>query len=330
VFFGPIAAGCSASATTCSGCTSCTRRMAKASRRLWRDQPGRAVPWCRRKLFVEQVPVVVHHLEDLRPTRPAMPRSEADGSPSNLAVPIRAGASVASIMVIHWVREECRFPENLTSRLRVLGEMMANALQRKQALEALVASEERLDRPRRRQVRPVGPRRHDRRHLGDAADAPHLWAVGPTSPPLTSASSRCCTRRPRARPGVPVSGAGGRRAVRRAVPDRAWRRNERVDSRDRPPDGSSGCWARRWTSPIRCAPPTACAPRSRRCSGCATSCRARTSTCPGVASPRHRRGRGGSQPAVRRALELAQQVAPTNATVLLTGETGTARSGSRR
>jgi PAS domain S-box-containing protein len=65
---------------------------------------------------------------------------------SNLAVPLIEGPVTRHIVVIHWLRHECEFPESYASRLRVLGEMMLNALKRKQAFEALRTSEERLGR----------------------------------------------------------------------------------------------------------------------------------------------------------------------------------------
>ena len=48
---------------------------------------------------------------------------------------------------MNWVHQERRFPEWLTiPRLRVLGEVILSAVQRKEAFQALRASQERLDR----------------------------------------------------------------------------------------------------------------------------------------------------------------------------------------
>ena len=65
---------------------------------------------------------------------------------SNLAVPIVTGAVVTHMLVMHWVHTECDFPDLYVPRLRLLGEMMANALHRKRAFDDLRTSEERLER----------------------------------------------------------------------------------------------------------------------------------------------------------------------------------------
>ena len=65
---------------------------------------------------------------------------------SNLAVPILTGAAVTHLLVMHWVHTECDFPDLNVPRLRLLGEMMTNALHRKRAFDDLRTSEERLER----------------------------------------------------------------------------------------------------------------------------------------------------------------------------------------
>jgi len=105
-------------------------------------------PWAAHKLFVERVPVVVCRMADLPPEAAADRVSWEQAVPtrSNLAVPLLEGALVRRIVLIHWLREERQFPASYVPRLRVLGEMMVNALRRKQAFEELRQSEERLDR----------------------------------------------------------------------------------------------------------------------------------------------------------------------------------------
>jgi len=68
----------------------------------------------------------------------------AMGTKSSLNIPISAAGCVRHIMVIHSIREEREWPESYIPRLRLLGEMCANALVRKHADEALRESELRL------------------------------------------------------------------------------------------------------------------------------------------------------------------------------------------
>ena len=66
------------------------------------------------------------------------------GVRSNLCVPIVSGAIVEYLIVLHAVAEEREWPAVFVPRLRVLGELMAGALQRRTAFEALRTSEKRL------------------------------------------------------------------------------------------------------------------------------------------------------------------------------------------
>lgn len=106
-----------------------------------------AFPWARHKLLVERVPAVFRRLADLPPDAAVDRASWDQYSPlrSHLAVPIPGEPAVRHIVAIHWAERECEFPDSYVPRLRVLGEMIVNALRRKQAFEDLRASEERLD-----------------------------------------------------------------------------------------------------------------------------------------------------------------------------------------
>ena len=105
-------------------------------------------PWASHRLLVERLPVIVCRMAEL-PLEAAVDRASWEQiAPmrSNLAVPICDGPTVRKIIVLHWVDRECRFPDSYVPRLRLLGEMMLNALNRMQAFEALRTSEERLNR----------------------------------------------------------------------------------------------------------------------------------------------------------------------------------------
>jgi PAS domain S-box-containing protein len=105
-------------------------------------------PWAARALLTERAPVIVRRMADL-PPEAAVDRASWDQhvpTLSNLAVPILAGGAVTHMLVIHWVHTECDFPDAYVPRLRLLGEMMTNALHRKRAFDDLRTSEERLER----------------------------------------------------------------------------------------------------------------------------------------------------------------------------------------
>jgi PAS domain S-box-containing protein len=105
-------------------------------------------PWASQRLLVQRLPVIVYRMAELPPEAAVDRVSWEQISPmrSNLAVPICDGATVRKIVVLHWVDRECQFPDSYIPRLRLLGEMMLNALNRMHAFEALRTSEERLNR----------------------------------------------------------------------------------------------------------------------------------------------------------------------------------------
>ncbi|MEA1927690.1 MAG: ATP-binding protein [Candidatus Auribacterota bacterium] len=61
---------------------------------------------------------------------------------SNIIIPIAVGKSIRYALAIGTIRSERVWPEELIPRLRLLGEIFANALARKQAEEKIAASEE--------------------------------------------------------------------------------------------------------------------------------------------------------------------------------------------
>jgi formate hydrogenlyase transcriptional activator len=104
-------------------------------------------PWSGAELLIKRVPVLVSQMSELPPAA-AMDRAswEAIGTRSNLTVPIVSGTTVSHLIVIHSVNDERQWAPYYVSRLRVLGEMMSSAMQRRRDLEALRATEERLTR----------------------------------------------------------------------------------------------------------------------------------------------------------------------------------------
>jgi len=66
------------------------------------------------------------------------------GIRSNLNIPIMIGEPADHVIVINSVKRECIWPEEYVPRLRLLGEIFVNALERSRAQKALQESEERL------------------------------------------------------------------------------------------------------------------------------------------------------------------------------------------
>ena len=77
------------------------------------------------------MPVAVSHMAGL-PPEAAVDRStwEHMGAKSSLIVPIIADSAVSYLIVLGVLREEREWPAEIVPRLRVLGEMMTNAVLR--------------------------------------------------------------------------------------------------------------------------------------------------------------------------------------------------------
>jgi transcriptional regulator with GAF, ATPase, and Fis domain len=105
---------------------------------------GALFPWTRRKLLVDRITVVVSRMADL-PPEAAVDRANwgSMAAQSTLVVPLHLGQVVTHLMVLQTVSEERIWTIDYTPRLRVLGEVIVNALQRKRAFEALRTSEQR-------------------------------------------------------------------------------------------------------------------------------------------------------------------------------------------
>jgi formate hydrogenlyase transcriptional activator len=101
-------------------------------------------PWTYQQLVVRAVPVFTRPAE--LPVEAAVDRAsnEALGIRTALAVPIAIGGHVTHMIVLNAVDDERDWPVEYVPRLRVLGEMMVAALQRQEAFDALRDSEAHL------------------------------------------------------------------------------------------------------------------------------------------------------------------------------------------
>jgi PAS domain S-box-containing protein len=105
---------------------------------------GILFPWYTRMLNAKKAVVVSKLLEDL-PPEAEVERQFAlrEGIKSTLIVPLEIGGSVIGGMGFTAFHSERSWPDDLVQRLRFVGEIFANALNRKQAEETLKESEER-------------------------------------------------------------------------------------------------------------------------------------------------------------------------------------------
>jgi signal transduction histidine kinase len=102
-------------------------------------------PWAARKVLLEHVPVRVSSLADLPAEASSeRPSWEAMGIRSCLLLPIETGASIRHLIVIHTLHDEQAWPDALVTRLRVLGELFAGFLDRKEMVAELRETEARL------------------------------------------------------------------------------------------------------------------------------------------------------------------------------------------
>ena len=103
-------------------------------------------PWSHRTLLVDRTPVRVSRIADLPPN--AVTEREAWMQMpirSALTLPIESGGDVSHLIVLNTVHEECEWPDAFVKRLRLLGEMIVGALQRRDAFTRLLHAEERLN-----------------------------------------------------------------------------------------------------------------------------------------------------------------------------------------
>jgi formate hydrogenlyase transcriptional activator len=104
---------------------------------LWGDlNLALLFPYTRQRVAVKRVPLVLARLADL-PPEAAVDRAtfEARGTRAILCVPIQTGPTRLDLFLVSVVREEREWPDEYVPRLRLLGEMLVNTLERAQASE---------------------------------------------------------------------------------------------------------------------------------------------------------------------------------------------------
>ena len=97
---------------------------------------GLLFPWLRERLVVDRKPVAIPRWADV-PPEAALDRASAEAMPtrSTLAIPIEAGPARLHVILINTAREDREWPQEYVPRLRLLGEMLVNALERGRGLD---------------------------------------------------------------------------------------------------------------------------------------------------------------------------------------------------
>jgi PAS domain S-box-containing protein len=102
-------------------------------------------PWAARRVMVERLPVRVFRMSRLPPEADADRQAwEASGARSALVVPIEIGTELRHLMVVQTVGREWDWPDALVTRVRVLGELLAGALERSAMVAELREAEARV------------------------------------------------------------------------------------------------------------------------------------------------------------------------------------------
>ena len=103
-------------------------------------------PWCYQHVVVQGKTWVMSRLTDLPP------EAEVDlqsflllGSKSVLTIPLFIGQRVHHLFTVNALKAECSWPEEVISHLRLLGEIIVSALQRREAEQALRDIKDSLD-----------------------------------------------------------------------------------------------------------------------------------------------------------------------------------------
>jgi formate hydrogenlyase transcriptional activator len=93
-------------------------------------------PWVRQRVVVERHTLALARLADL-PPEAAVDRGtfEARGTRSILCIPIQVAPARLDLILVSNVREETTWPEEYVPRLRLLGEMLVNSIERCQTTE---------------------------------------------------------------------------------------------------------------------------------------------------------------------------------------------------
>ena len=103
------------------------------------------MPWAAQRVVHDRLPLVVNTLADV-PAEAARDRAAyvAQGIKSNIVIPLVIGGEVRYLFSMGALRREVRWPLTYVPRLQLLGETIANTIERRRMAEALRLSEARL------------------------------------------------------------------------------------------------------------------------------------------------------------------------------------------
>ena len=109
------------------------------------ELPRSINPWAYDTLIEKREPICFAKPEDT-PAEAEVDRAtwKEWGIRSNLVIPVVTGDAVDHLIAINSVKSERALPSELIPRLRLLGEIFVNALERRRAEQALQVSEQRL------------------------------------------------------------------------------------------------------------------------------------------------------------------------------------------
>jgi len=117
------------------------------------DLPVSINPWAYEKLIIKREVLSFAKIDDL-PAEANVDKKTwiAWGIRSNLNIPIMIGGPVDHVISINSVKREHVWPEEFVPRLRLLGEIFVNAMERSKTQKAVQESEERLNLAERKQM----------------------------------------------------------------------------------------------------------------------------------------------------------------------------------
>ena len=103
-------------------------------------------PWVYQRLVVQQRVMAISSLSDFPPEAAVDRRShEAIGTKSILSIPLMIGRRVHHILVLHTLKKERTWPAEVVDQVRLIGEVLVSALQRREAELILKDTGDRLD-----------------------------------------------------------------------------------------------------------------------------------------------------------------------------------------
>lgn len=103
-------------------------------------------PWVYQRLVIQQRIMSISNLSDFPPEAAVDRRShEAIGTKSILSIPLMIGRRVHHVMVVHTLKTERTWPEEVIEQIRLIGEIFVSALQRREAELALKVTGDRLE-----------------------------------------------------------------------------------------------------------------------------------------------------------------------------------------